>query len=168
MAENNSFDITTGCDLQEVDNAVNQTHKEIGQRYDFKGIKFELIFKRDENLISLSGPDDHKLDAIWDVLQTKMLRRGVPIKNLDRGAVQNAGGSIKRQDIKLKQGIESEAAKKIVKFIKDQKLKKVQASIQQEQVRVVSPSRDELQQVIALVRAQDFGIELNFGNFRTQ
>lgn len=167
MADNNSFDITTGCDLQEVDNAVNQAQKELGQRYDFKGVKFSIEFKRAENLINLTGPDEFKLKAVWETLQAKMVRRGVPVKNLVLGDFQTAGGGTKRQEIKLTQGIDSDTAKKIVKYIKDQKFKKVQASIMQEQVRVVSPSRDELQNAMALLKGQDFGIALNFGNYRT-
>ncbi len=166
MADSSSFDVTTGCDLQEVDNAVNQAQKEISQRYDFKNIKFTIEFKRTENKIFLSCPDEHKLNAVWDVLQSKMLRRGVPIKNLELGKLQTSAGSTVRQEVTLKQGIEAEAAKKIVKYIKDQKLKKVQASIQGEQVRVASPSKDELQNAMALLKAQDFGVELNFGNYR--
>lgn len=166
MADNQSFDITTGCDLQEVDNAVNQAQKELGQRYDFKGVKFTIEFKRAENKVLLAAPDEFKLNAIWDVLQTKMIRRGVPIKNLKRGNLQEAGGSTVRQEIDLQQGIPGDIAKDIVKFIKDQKLKKVQASIQQDQVRVTSPSRDDLQTAIGLLKKEDFGIELKFGNYR--
>lgn len=166
MADNYSFDVSTGCDLQEVDNAVNQTQKEIGQRYDFKKVVFTLEFKRTENKIIIAAPDDSKLNAIWDVLQTKLLRRQVPIENLKRGEATQAGGSTWRQEITLQQGIESEVAKQIVKFLKDQKLKKVQASIQGEQVRVASSSRDTLQEVIALLKQQSFGVELKFGNYR--
>lgn len=167
MANTNSFDITTGCDLQEVDNAVNQTHKELSQRYDFRGVTFEISFKRAENLIQLAAPDDYKLNAIWDVLQGKMVKRGVPVKNLKRENVEQAAGSTVRQKITLTQAISTDIAKEIVKYIKDQKLKKVQAAIQAEQVRVSSPSRDELQNVMALLRQKDFGIELKFGNYRS-
>lgn len=166
MADVNSFDITTGCDLQEVDNAVNQAQKELGQRYDFKNVKFTMEFKRTENKIFLVAPDEYKMDAIWDVLQSKMIRRGVPTKNLELGTRQTSAGSTLRQEITLRQGIDGEAAKKIVKYLKDQKLKKVQASIQGEQVRVAGPSRDDLQQAMALLKQQDFGVELNFGNYR--
>ena len=107
MADNSSFDITTGCDLQEVDNAVNQAQKELAQRYDFKNVKFTIEFKCDENKIFLACPDENKLTAVWDVLQTKMIRRGVSIKNLDAGKVITSAGSTVRQEITLKQGIEA-------------------------------------------------------------
>ena len=162
-----SFDITSGCDLQEVDNGVNQALKEIHQRYDFKGLKVAIEFNRGENKILLRGPDEFKVNAIWDVLQEKMVRRQVPIKNLRPGpAVSAAGGSVARE-IELQQGIPIETARAIVKLIKEQKIRKVQAEIQADQVRVSSPSRDELQKVIALVKQQDFGVELRFGNYRS-
>ena len=166
MADSNSFDVTTGCDLQEVDNAVNQATKELTQRYDFKGIKFTVEFKRAEGLLNLQAPDEFKIKAIWEVVQGKMVRRGVPVKNLKLGDIQAAGGMTVKQEIKLQQGIDGEVAKKIVKLIKDAKLKRVQASIQGEQVRVAGPSRDDLQQVMNLLRGEDFGIELTFGNYR--
>jgi len=168
MAATQSFDVTTGCDLQEVDNAVNQALKEIIQRFDFKGIKVGVALLRAENTIVLTGPDDFKIKAIWDVLQTKLVRRKVPLKNLTPGAIENAAGGTARQEIALQQGIPIEAAREIVKFVKEHKLKKIQVSIQADQVRVSSPSRDELQGVMALLRQHDFGLELNFGNFRTQ
>lgn len=168
MAANQSFDITTGCDLQEVDNAVNQTNKELGQRFDFRGVKFSIELKRAEKLILLTAPEEYKLDAIWDVLQSKLVRRGVSLKNVKREAHEKAGGDTLRQKLTLVQGIETEKAKEIAKWIKDQKWKKVQASIQGEQLRVTSPSRDELQTVMAALRTKDWGIELKFGNFRSQ
>ena len=166
MPGTQSFDITTGCDLQEVDNAVNQATKEIQQRYDFKGLKVSIDFRRSENKIVLQAPDDYKLKAMWDVLQEKMIRRKVPIRNLQPGKVIPAAGGAVEQEIVLQQGIPTETARAIVKFIKEKKLKKVQAEIQADQVRVSCPSRDELQTVIALLREQDFGVELNFGNYR--
>jgi len=168
MASTQSFDITTGCDLQEVDNAVNQAIKEITQRYDFKDVKVGIELLKKENQIVLTGPDDFKLRAMWEVLQTKMVRRGVPVRNLKPGEIRPAGGSTVRQEITLQQGIPTEAARAIVKFLKDQKMKKVQASIQGDQVRISSPSRDELQGVIALLKQHDFGMELKFGNYRSQ
>jgi len=168
MAVTQSFDITSGCDLQEVDNAVNQATKEIAQRYDFKDVKVGIELLKKENQIVLTGPDDFKLKAMWEVLQAKMVRRGVPVRNLKPGEIRPAGGSTVRQEITLQQGIPTETARAIVKFIKDQKLKKVQAAIQGEQVRISSPSRDELQNVIALLKKQDYGIELQFGNYRSQ
>jgi uncharacterized protein YajQ (UPF0234 family) len=168
MAATQSFDVTTGCDLQEVDNAVNQALKEILQRFDFKGIKVGVALLRAENKIVLTGPDDFKIKAIWDVLQTKLVRRKVPLRNLTPGAIENAAGGTARQEIELQQGIPIETAREIVKFVKEHKLKKVQVSIQADQVRVSSPSRDELQGVMALLRQHDFGVELNFGNYRSQ
>ena len=166
MAGIQSFDITTGCDLQEVDNAVNQATKEIQQRYDFKGLKVSIEFRRSENKIVSHAPDEYKLKAMWDVLQEKMVRRKVPIRNLQPGKVAPAAGGAVQQEVALQQGIPTETARAIVKFIKEQKLKKVQAEIQSDQVRVSSPSRDDLQMVIALLRERDFGVELNFGNYR--
>ena len=167
MPAKESFDITTGCDLQEVDNAVNQANKELAQRYDFKGVDYKLEFHRGEEKVVISAPDEFKLDAVWDVLHTKLLRREVPVKNLDRGEIQKATGFSVRQDIPIMQSIPTDTAKKIVKFLKDKKLKKVQSSIQKDQVRVTSPSRDSLQEVMGILRQEDFGIELNFGNFRS-
>ncbi len=167
MAAKESFDITTGCDLQEVDNAVNQAVKELGQRFDFKKVNYTLEFRRGEEKVILTAEDEYKLDAIWDVLQTKLMRRGVPIKNLERSEAQKAGGMTLRQEITLQQGIPTDTAKKIVKFLKDKKLKKIQSQIQKDQVRVTSPSRDALQQVITILKAEDFEVELEFGNFRS-
>jgi len=167
MAAKESFDITTGCDLQEVDNAVNQAVKELGQRFDFKKVNYTLEFRRGEEKIVLTSEDEYKLDAIWDVLQTKLMRRGVPIKNMERSEAQKAGGMTLRQEVTLQQGIPTDTAKKIVKFLKDKKLKKIQSQIQKDQVRVTSPSRDALQQVMSILKAEDFEVELEFGNFRS-
>jgi cyclic-di-GMP-binding protein len=168
MAAIQSFDITVGCDLQEVDNAVNQAVKEITQRYDFKGLKVSLELNRAENRIVLTGPDDFKVKSMWEVLQQKLVRRHVPLKNLKLGKIEPAAGGTVRQQIDLQQGIPTETARAIVKFIKDKKMKRVQAAIQAEQVRVSSPSRDDLQAAISLLKQEDFGMELQFGNFRTQ
>lgn len=167
MSTNQSFDVTTGADLQEVDNAVNQATKEITQRFDFKGVKVGIEFLRSEGKLVLTGPDDFKLKAMWEVLLARMVRRGVPVKNLKPGDIQAAAGSTVRQEIELQQGIPIETAKAIVKFLKDQKLKKIQTTIQGEQLRVTSPSRDELQTVMAVLKQQDFGVELKFGNYRS-
>ncbi len=168
MAGKESFDITTGCDLQEVDNAVNQAMKEINQRYDFKGLKVGIDFLRQENKLVLRGPDDFKLRAMMEVLEQKMVRRGVPVRNLHAGKITPAAGGTVTQDIELQQGIPIETAREIVKLIKEQKLKKMQGEIQGDQVRVSSPSRDDLQRVMAILREQDYGIELKFGNYRSQ
>jgi uncharacterized protein YajQ (UPF0234 family) len=166
MAPQNSFDITTGVDLQEVDNAVNHAQKEIAQRYDFKGSKASIAFQRAEHNVLLVADDDFKMRALHDVLHAKLVKRGVPVKNLNVGAIVAAGGDTVRREIGLKMSLDGDTAKKVVAAIKDAKMKKVQAAIQGDQVRVTSPSRDELQAVIALLRAQDFGVELKFGNFR--
>lgn len=166
MADQASFDITTGCDLQEVDNAVNQARKELTQRYDFRNVAFEIEFSRDKNKLTLSAPDEYKLQAVYEVLQQKLIKRQVPSQNIKEGKKDAATGGSVRQEYDLAQGIETDIAKKIVKFVKDQKLKKVQASIQKDQVRVASPSRDELQSAMGLLRGEDFGVQLNFGNFR--
>ena len=166
MAQQSSFDVTTGVDLQEVDNAVNQAQKEIAQRYDFKGSKASIDFRRGENMLVLVADDDFKMRALFDVLQGKLIKRGVSVKNLDIGAITPAGGDTVRREVKLKMALDSDTAKKIVATIKDAKLKKVQAAIQGDQVRVSSASKDDLQGAIALLRGKDFGVELKFGNYR--
>ena len=166
MATTNSFDITTGVDLQEVDNAVNQTQKEIAQRYDFKGAKVSVDFHRVDGKITLTADDDFRMRALFDVLQAKLIKRGVPVKNLDIGEIKPAGGDTVRREVGLKMSLDGDTAKKVVAAIKDAKMKKVQAAIQGDQVRVTSPSRDELQAVMQLLRGKDFGVELKFGNYR--
>lgn len=168
MPVNQSFDITTGCDLQEVDNAVNQTLKELSQRFDFKGLRVGIEFRRKENLLVLTAPDEFKLKAMWEVLLGKMTRRRVPVKNLNAGSVQPGAGGTARLLVTLQQGIPDEAARAIVKFVKERKYKRVQLAIQGDQVRVSSPSRDDLQAVIAALKTEDFGVELVFGNYRSQ
>ncbi len=168
MAASQSFDITSGCDLQEVDNAVNQARKEINQRYDFKGQKVAIDFQRAENKLVLHAPDDFKLKAMWEVLQEKMIRRSVPVRNLQPGKVNPSGGGAVMQEFLLQQGIPIETSRAIVKFIKEQKVRKLQAEIQADQVRVSSPSRDDLQSVMRLLKEKDFGLELKFGNYRSQ
>ncbi len=166
MAQAASFDITTGVDMQEVDNAVNQAQKEIATRYDFKGSKATIELKKAENLIALTADSDFQMRALFDVLQAKLIKRGVPVKNLDIGDIKPAGGDTVKRDVKLKTALDGDTAKKVAAAIKDAKMKKVQASIQGEQVRVTSPSRDELQAVMAMLRGKDFGVELLFGNYR--
>ena len=165
--KNSTFDITSTIDMQEVDNAVNQAVKEIGQRYDFKGATAEIDFDRDAGTLTLTADDDFRLKAIIDVLQSKLIKRGVPIRNLDYGTVESVSAGKARQIITLQQGISTEKGKEIVKAIKNGGFKKVQAQIQDEQVRVTSASIDELQAVIAFLKKEDFGIELQFGNFRS-
>jgi uncharacterized protein YajQ (UPF0234 family) len=166
MAGQPSFDVTSKVDLQEVDNAVNQARKEIAQRYDFKGSKASIDFKRAENLLELVADDKMKMEAVWEILQTRLVRRGVPVKNLKPSEIEPMAGSLVKRTITLQQGIPTESAKDIVKFLRDQKMKKVQAAIQGDQLRVSSPSKDELQAAIRLLKAQDFGVELQFGNYR--
>ncbi len=161
-----SFDVTTGVDLQEVDNAVNQAQKEISQRYDFKGSPATIELNRTEGKIALTAENDYKMEALWDVLQTKLIKRSVPVKNLDPGEIKPAGGDSVRREIALKMALDGDTAKKVAAAIKEAKLKKVQAAIQGDQVRVTSPSRDDLQDAINLLRKKDFGVELKFGNYR--
>jgi cyclic-di-GMP-binding protein len=166
MASNASFDISTGADLQEVDNAVNQALKEIAQRYDFKGTHCSIEFDRAKAEIRLAADDEFRMNALLDVLQTRMIKRGVPVKNLKIGDLIPSTGQSVRRSVSLTQGIPQDAAKKIVKAVKDGGFKKTQASIQGDEIRVTSPSKDELQSVIAMLRAGDFGMELKFGNYR--
>jgi cyclic-di-GMP-binding protein len=166
MATACSFDITSKVDLQEVDNALNQARKEVAQRYDFKGAKASIDFDTKESKLVLTADDEFKVNALWEIVSTRLVRRNVPVKNLTRGPAVPAANTTVRQEITLQQGIGSDQAKEIVKFLKDSKLKKVQASIQGDQLRVTSPSRDELQEVMRLLREHDFGVALQFGNYR--
>jgi uncharacterized protein YajQ (UPF0234 family) len=166
MAQQNSFDVTTGVDLQEVDNAINQAQKEITQRYDFKDAKVSIDFQRAEGKILLAADGDFRMRALFDIVQAKLIKRGVPVKNLDVGEIKQAGGDMVRREVGLKMSLDGDTAKKVAAAIKDAKMKKVQAAIQGDQVRVTSPSRDELQLVMQLLRGKDFGVELKFGNYR--
>ena len=166
MASLASFDITSNVDLQEVDNAVNQARKEVAQRYDFKGSRAAIDLNRTENTLVLTADDEFKMNALWEILQTRLVRRGVPVKNLTPGTIERAANDTVRRVVTLQQGIPTEAAKDIVKFLKDRKLKKVQAAIQADQVRVSSPSKDDLQDAMRQLREHDFGVALQFGNYR--
>ncbi|HET7219837.1 MAG TPA: YajQ family cyclic di-GMP-binding protein [Vicinamibacterales bacterium] len=166
MATLPSFDVTSGVDMQEVDNAVNQARKEVAQRYDFKGSRAAIELNRAENTLVLTADDEFKMNALWEILQGRMVRRGVPTKNLTPGTIERAANDTVRRTITLQQGIPSEAAREIVKVLKDRKLKKVQAAIQADQVRVSSASKDELQEAIRVLREHDFGVALQFGNYR--
>jgi uncharacterized protein YajQ (UPF0234 family) len=166
MAQQNSFDVTTGVDMQEVDNAVNQAQKEVAQRYDFKGSKAAIEFDRTLGTLELSAEDDFRMRALFDIVQSRLIKRNVPVKNLDVGDVEQASGGTVRRTVKLKTALDSDTAKKVAAAIKEAKLKKVQASIQGDQVRVSSPSKDDLQDAMALLRSKDFGVELQFGNYR--
>jgi cyclic-di-GMP-binding protein len=166
MATQCSFDVTSNVDLQEVDNALNQARKEVAQRYDFKGSKASIDFSEKELKLVLVADDEFKLNALWEIVSTRLVRRNVPVKNLTRGPAQPAANSTVRQEVALQQGIPTEKARDIVKFIKDSKLKKVQAAIQGDQLRLSSASKDDLQEVMRLLREQDFGVALQFGNYR--
>ena len=166
MATAYSFDVTSNIEMPEVDNAVNQARKEIGQRFDFKGSIAAIDLDQKAATLTLTAEDNFKLEAVWDVLQTRLIKRNVPVKNMKRGEIEPAAGSTVRQVITLQQGIPTDAAREIVKHLKDLKLKKVQASIQGDQVRVSSPSKDDLQGAMQALRAKDFGVALQFGNYR--
>ena len=166
MAATASFDITSTIDFQEVDNALNQARKEVGQRYDFKGAKADIVLNTTDKTLTLVADDEFKMNALWEIVQTRMVRRGVPIKNFKAPDSEPAAGGTVRRVIPIQQGIPIEAAREIVKFIKDKKLKKVQAAIQADQVRVSSPSKDELQDAMRALRDHDFGVALQFGNYR--
>lgn len=166
MAAQSSFDITSPVDFQEVDNALNQARKEVGQRYDFKGAKADIVLNSGEKTLTLVADDNFKMGALWEIVQTRLVRRNVPIKNFKSGEPEAAAGGTVRKVITIQEGIPIDAAREIVKYIKDKKIKKVQASIQGDQVRVTSPSRDDLQDAIRVLRERDFGVALHFGNYR--
>jgi uncharacterized protein YajQ (UPF0234 family) len=167
MATMNSFDVTSDVDMQEVDNAINQARKEVAQRYDFKGSPAAIELDQKAKTLTLTAEDKFKIGALLEILQTRMVRRSVPVKNLKPAEIEPASAGTVRQVITLQVCIPTETAREIVKAIKDAKLKKVQASIQGDQVRVQSPSRDDLQAAIQLLKNHDFGIQLQFGNYRS-
>jgi cyclic-di-GMP-binding protein len=164
MAKENSFDIVSKTDYAEVTNAINQTTKEVGQRFDFKGSKATVELQQKDLL--LTAEDDTKLRNMNDILQGKLVKRGISLKALDYQTIEPAAAGTVRQLVKVQQGIPIEKAKEVVKFIKDSKLK-VQASIQGETVRISGKDRDTLQDVIAKLKAKDFGIDMQFDNYRT-
>jgi len=165
MASDNSFDIVSKVDLQEVANAIQQALKELHQRYDLKDSHSNIEMEGKEAII-LTSADDYKLKAVNDVFQGKLVKRGVPLKGLTYGKIEPAASSTVRQKITLQQGVPTEKAKEIVKFIKDSK-RKVQASIMGDYVRVTGKDRDSLQEVIAALRGHDFGIDMQFTNYRS-
>jgi uncharacterized protein YajQ (UPF0234 family) len=165
MADTFSFDIVAKVDLQEVDNAINQARKEIGQRYDFKGSKSSLDLDQKEHQITIISDDDFKMKAVVDILQSKLIKRGVPLKALTYGAVEQASGGTVRQTIKLQNGIDKDNARIIVKMIKDTKLR-VQSQIMEDQVRVSGKNKDDLQAVITMMRGADFKFAMQFINYR--
>jgi uncharacterized protein YajQ (UPF0234 family) len=163
MAGENSFDVVCKIDMQEVTNALDQARREIETRYDLKGSKNEVVLEKTD--IKLTSADDMKLKAVTDILQSKLHKRGVPLKALSYGNVETGAGGVLRQKISLQQGIPIDKAKEIVRLIKDTKIK-VQASIQEDQVRVSGKSLDDLQRIMALLRERDLGIALQFTNRR--
>ena len=163
MAKENSFDIVSKTDYAEITNALNQTEKEVSQRFDFKGSK-AAVELQDKDLL-MSAEDETRLRNMNDILQSKLVKRGISLKALDYQKIEPAAGGTVRQAVKIQQGIPTDKAKEVVKFIKDGKYK-VQASIQGETVRVTSKDRDTLQQVIAALKAKDFGIDMTFDNYR--
>jgi len=163
-AADNSFDIACKLDMQEVSNAINQATREIETRYDLKGTKNEITQEKMD--IVLSAPDDMKLKAVLDILQSKLHRRGIDLKALTVGEPESAAGSTRRQRITLQDGVPMEKAREIVRIVKDSKIR-VQASIQEKQVRVAGKNRDDLQAIIALLKAKDLGIALQFTNYRS-
>src|SRR4029450_3569914 len=167
MPANASFDITSTIDFQEVDNALNQARKEVGQRYDFKGVTAEITLSATDKTLTLLADDEFKMNALGEIGQTRLVRGGVPVKNFKAPDSESAAGSKVRRVIAIQQGIPIEAAREIVKFIKDRKLKKVQAAIQADQVRVSSPSKDDLQEAMRALREHDFGVALQSGNYRS-
>jgi cyclic-di-GMP-binding protein len=165
MASDNSFDVVSKVEIQEVKNAIDQATKEVHARFDLKDSKSSIELQG-QDIIQLASQDEYKLKAVIEILSQKLVKRGVSLKNLEYEKIEPAAGSSVRQKIKLKQGINSDAAKKIVALIKDSKLK-AQASIQGDTVRVVSKDRDILQQIIGKLRGGDFGVELQFTNYRS-
>jgi len=164
MAKDCSFDIVSDVDMQEVDNAVNQTAKEIAQRFDFRGSKSSITLEAEE--IKIIGDDDYKLQSVIDILQTKIVKRGISLKALDYGKVEPASHGTVRQIIKIKKGIDKETAKLVVAAIKESKLK-VQPQIMDDQVRVSGKNKDDLQNTIAKLKQTDFKVDLQFVNFRS-
>jgi len=165
MADEHSFDVVSKVDLQEVLNAVQQATKEISQRFDFKGSKSSIELNKDKHEITLVSDDESKLKTVIDILQTKLVKRGVSLKALSHGKIEQAAGNTVRQLVTLQQGIPTEKAKEIVKLIKDTKMK-VQAEIQKDQVRVRAKKIDDLQATITLLKGKDLGIHIEFINYR--
>ena len=163
MAKECSFDVVSKIDMQEVKNAVNQTNKEISQRYDFRDSKAEVVLE--EDTVKILADSDFQLKSVIDILQSKLIRRKVAVKNLEYGKVESASGGMVKQNISIKQGIDDKTAKKIVKDIKSLKLK-VQAKIMEDQLRVSGKKKDDLQKVIQFLKENDYGLELQFVNFR--
>lgn len=165
MAEEHSFDIICEVNMQEVTNSINQAMKEIGQRFDFKGSKSNIELDKGKGTITLISDDEIKLKSVIDILQSKFVKRGISLKALHYGKVEQAAGNTVRQVITIQQGIPQDKAKEIVKFIKDTKLK-VSAEIQKDQIRVRGKKIDDLQAIISKLKEKDFGIHIQFANYR--
>src|SRR5579872_5326758 len=165
MAQDNSFDVVSKVDIQEVRNAIDQAMKEIHQRFDLKDSHSQVNLEGSDS-IQLASANEYKLEAVKDILSQKLVKRGVSLKNLTYGKLEPAAGQSVRQKISLQQGIPTDKAKEIVRLVKDSK-KKVQASIQGDTVRISSKDRDELQAIIAMLRGKDLGLDLQFTNYRT-
>lgn len=165
-AKSSSFDITSATDLAEVQNACNQTMLEIRQRFDFKGSKSEVEIDMKTAEVKILADDTHKLNSVLDILKGKLVKRKVSIKALDYGKVEAASGDAVRQNIKIQQGIPQDKGKEIVKYIKNMGLKKVQAQIMDDQIRVTGKDKDELQTVIAGLKQKDFDVDMTFTNYR--
>lgn len=165
MADSFSFDVVSEVNLQEVDNAVNQALKEIGQRYDFKGSKSSIELNQKEKQLTVHSDDEFKIKSVIDILQNKLIKRSVPVKALDYGVVEQASGGTARQVIRLRVGIDKEDAKLLVRMIKDTRLK-VQAQIMEDQVRVTGKAKDDLQAVMKMIREADLKFAVQFTNYR--
>ncbi|MEE9208126.1 MAG: YajQ family cyclic di-GMP-binding protein [Gemmatimonadota bacterium] len=168
MAKSQSFDVVSKIDMQEVDNALNQARAEVGQRYDFKGTTTEISLDAATGEIHLLASDEYKLQALRTVVRERLARRKVPLSNLTDGKIEPAAGGASRMDLVLQQGIPGETGKVIAKFVRDLKLKGVQAQIQGDQLRIQGPKRDDLQAVMQHLRGEDFRLDLQFVNLRGQ
>ena len=166
MAADNSFDVVSKVEIQEVKNAIDQATKEVNARFDLKDSKSTIKLDGDEKALELASADNYKLEAVTQILEQKLIKRGISIKSLEYGKVEQASGASVRQKVTLKQGIAGEKAKEIVKLVKDSK-KKVQATIQGDVVRITGKDRDTLQEAIALLKGHEFGIDMQFTNFRS-
>ncbi|MBI3579491.1 MAG: YajQ family cyclic di-GMP-binding protein [Ignavibacteriales bacterium] len=165
MAQQNSFDIVSQVDLQEVDNALNQARKEIGQRYDFKDSKTSIELNQKDKKVTILSDDDFRMKSVIDIVQSKLVKRGISLKALKYGTIEPAAGGTVRQIISLQVGIDKENAKAVVKLIKDSKIR-VQAQIMEDQVRVSGKDKDDLQTVMKLLRESDFSFAMQFVNYR--
>jgi uncharacterized protein YajQ (UPF0234 family) len=165
MADTSSFDIVSEVNMQEVDNAINQARREIVQRYDFKGSRSSIELNQKEKTLTVVSDDDFKLKSVVDILQNKLIKRGVPIKALDYGTVEPAANTTVRQLIKLRVGIDKENARLLVKMIKDAKLR-VQSQIMEDQVRVTGKNKDDLQSIIKMLREAELNFAMQFTNYR--